>query len=31
MHVQHLEQVMRGLCALEPLPLAPIEQVQIDV
>ncbi len=31
MRVQHVEQVMRGLCALEPLPLAPINQAQIDV
>ncbi len=31
MRVQHVEQVMRGLCALEPLPLALIEQAQIDV
>jgi len=31
MRVQHVEQVMRGLCALEPLPLAPLEQAQIDV
>jgi len=31
MRVQHVEQVMHGLCALEPMPLAPIEQAQIDV
>ncbi len=31
MRVQHVEQVMRGLCALEPLPLAPLDQAQIDV
>jgi len=31
MRVHHVEQVMRGLCALEPLPPAPLEQVQIDV
>jgi len=31
MRVQHVEQVMRGLCAIEPPPLAPIEQAQIDV
>jgi len=31
MRVQHVEQVMRGLCALEPLPLAPFDQAQIDV
>jgi len=30
MRVQHVEQVMRGLCALEPLPLAPLDQAQID-
>jgi len=31
MRVQHVEQVMRGLCALEPLPLAPLDPAQIDV
>jgi len=31
MRVQHVEQVMRGLCALEPLPLAPLDLAQIDV
>ena len=31
MRVQHVEQVMRGLCALEPLPLAPLDQAQIDM
>jgi len=31
MRVQHVEQVMRGLCALEPLPLASLDQAQIDV
>jgi len=31
MRVQHVEQVMGGLCALEPLPLAPLEQAQVDV
>jgi len=31
MRVQHVEQVMRGLCALEPPPVAPLEQAQIDV
>jgi len=30
MRVQHVEQVMRGLCALEP-PLAPLDWAQIDV
>ncbi len=30
MRVQHVEQVMRGLCALE-LPLAPLDWAQIDV
>jgi len=29
--VRHVEQVMRGLCALEPPPLAPLDQAQIDV
>jgi len=31
MRVHHVEQVMRGLCALEPPPLAPPDQAQIDV
>ncbi len=31
MRVQHVEQVMRGLCALEPPPLAPLDRAQIDV
>jgi len=31
MRVQHVEQVMRGLCALEPPLLAPLDQAQIDV
>jgi len=31
MRVHHVEQVMRGLCALEPPPLAPLDPVQIDV
>jgi len=31
MRVHHVEQVMRGLCAREPLPLAPLDQAQIDV
>jgi len=31
MRVHHVEQVMRGLCALEPLPLATLDQAQIDV
>jgi len=31
MRVHHVEQVMGGLCALEPPPLAPLDQVQIDV
>ncbi len=31
MRVQHVEQVMRGLYALEPPPLAPLDQAQIDV
>jgi len=31
MRVQHVEQVMRGLCALEPSPLAPLDLAQIDV
>ncbi len=31
MRVQHVEQVMRGLCALEPQSLVPLEHAQIDV
>ncbi len=31
MRVQHVEQVMRGLCALEPPPRAPLDPAQIDV
>jgi hypothetical protein len=31
MRVQHVEQVMRGLCALELPPLAPLDRAQIDV
>jgi len=31
MRVHHVEQVMGGLCALEPPPLAPLDQAQIDV
>ncbi len=31
MRVRHVEQVMRGLCALEPPPLAPLDLAQIDV
>jgi len=31
MRVQHVEQVMRGLCALEPPPLAPLDPARIDV
>ncbi len=31
MRVHHVEQVMRGLCALEPSPLAPLDLAQIDV
>jgi len=31
MRVQHVEQVMRGLRALEPLPFAPFDHAQIDV
>jgi len=31
MRVQHAEQVMRGLCALGPPLLAPLDQAQIDV
>jgi len=31
MRVHHVEQVMRGLCALEPLPLVLPDHAQIDV
>ena len=31
MRVHHVEQVMDGLCALEPPPLVPIAQARIDV
>jgi len=31
MRVHHVEQVMGGLCALEPLPSTPPDQAQIDV
>ncbi len=31
MLVQHVEQVMGGLCALEPPPLAPLDLAQTDV
>ena len=31
MRVQHVEQVMGGLCAVEPPSLAPLDQAQIDV
>ncbi len=31
MRVQHVEQVMRGLCALEPMLLAPLDHTQVDV
>jgi len=31
MRVHHVEQVMRGLCALEPLPLVLPDHTQIDV
>jgi len=31
MRVPHVEQVMRGLCALEPPSLAPLDHAQIDV
>ncbi len=31
MRVHHIEQVMEGLCALEPPPLAPLNHAQIDV
>jgi len=29
--VHHVEQVMHGLCALEPPPLAPLDHARIDV
>jgi len=31
MRMHHVEQVMRGLCALEPLPLVLLDPAQIDV
>jgi hypothetical protein len=31
MRVQHVEQVMGGLCGLEPPPLAPLDHMRIDV
>jgi len=31
MRVHHVEQVMGGLCAVEPPPLAPLDPAQIDV
>ena len=31
MRVHHVEQVMGGLCAVEPPPLAPLDHAQIDV
>jgi len=31
MRVHHVEQVLRGLCALEPPLLAPLDHAQIDV
>ncbi len=31
MRVHHVEQVMRGLCALEPTSLAPLDPAQVDV
>ncbi len=31
MRVQHVEQVMGGLCALEPPLLVPLDQARIDV
>jgi len=31
MRVHHVEQVMWGLCALEPLPVAPLDHARIDV
>jgi len=31
MRVHHVEQVMLGLCALEPPPVAPLDLAQIDV
>jgi len=31
MRVHHVEQVMGGLCALEPPPLAPLDHAQVDM
>ncbi len=31
MRVHHVEQVMGGLCAVEPPPLAPLDPAQVDV
>ena len=31
MRVHHVEQIMRGLCALEPPPLVPLDPTRIDV
>jgi len=31
MRMHHVEQVMHGLCALEPPPLAPLDHARIDV
>jgi hypothetical protein len=31
MRVHHVEQIMGGLCALEPPPLAPLDHARIDV
>ncbi len=31
MRVHHVEQVMRGLCAIKPPPLAPLDPARIDV
>jgi hypothetical protein len=31
MRVQHVEQIICGLCALDPPPLAPLDQARIDV
>lgn len=31
MRVHHVEQVMEGLCALGPPPLAPLDHAQIEV
>jgi len=31
MRVHHVEQAMRGLCAVEPPPLAPLDLAQVDV